>query len=134
MMKTSTKAFILALESVFVASFLAPVAVLAATSPTLVAACSYTVLGHSTVTNTGPSTMPGDLGISTGGAPTGFPPGVVGPPGTIRNAGDSHLKCSNKFGSLMSSGLPSSILLASTSSKKSPTTSFERRKIISFSI
>jgi hypothetical protein len=33
--------------------------------------------------------MPGDLGISIGGAPTGFPPGSVGPPGTIRNAGDS---------------------------------------------
>lgn len=88
-MKTSTKAFIIALESVFVASFMAPVAVLAATSPTLGAVGSYSVLGHTTVTNTGPTTMPGDLGISTGGAPTGFPPGVVGPPGTIRNPGDS---------------------------------------------
>lgn len=61
----------------------------AATSPTLGVVGSYSVLGHTTVTNTGATTMPGDLGISKGGAPTGFPPGVVGPPGTIRNAGDS---------------------------------------------
>jgi hypothetical protein len=33
--------------------------------------------------------MPGDLGVSIGGAPVGFPPGTVGPPGSIRNAGDS---------------------------------------------
>ena len=66
-----------------------PVDVLAATSPTLSSAGSYSVLGHTTVVNTGGTTMPGDLGISIGGAPAGFPPGNVGPPGTIRNAGDS---------------------------------------------
>lgn len=66
-----------------------PITVLAATSPTLGASGSYSVLGHTTVTNTGATTMPGDLGISIGGSPTGFPPGTVGPPGTIRNAGDS---------------------------------------------
>jgi hypothetical protein len=66
---------------------------LAAISPTLGAAASYSVLAGSIVTNTGPTTMPGDLGISPSiGVPphyTGFPPGVVGPPGTIHDA-DAH--------------------------------------------
>ena len=62
---------------------------LAATSPTLGIVGSYSVLGNTTVTNTGATTMPGDLGISKGGAPTHFPPGTVGPPGSIRNAADS---------------------------------------------
>lgn len=66
-----------------------PSTAFAATSPTLGTAGSYSVLGHTTVTNTGSTTMPGDLGISIGGQPTGFPPGIVGPPGTIRNAADS---------------------------------------------
>ena len=59
---------------------------LAATSPTLGAAASYSVLGGETVTNTGPTTMSGDLGVSPGSAVTGFPPGIVGPPGTIHKA------------------------------------------------
>jgi hypothetical protein len=59
---------------------------LSATSPTLGAAASYSVLGGQTVTNTGNTTMPGDLGVSPGSAVTGFPPGVVGPPGSIHAA------------------------------------------------
>jgi type VI secretion system secreted protein VgrG len=63
---------------------------LAAISPSLGAAGSYSVLAGSIVTNTGATTMPGDLGISPSiGVPphyTGFPPGVVGPPGTIHDA------------------------------------------------
>lgn len=74
---------------IFAVATIIPSTALAATSPTLGTAGSYSVLGHTTVTNTGGTTMPGDLGISIGGAPTGFPPGMVGPPGTIRNAGDS---------------------------------------------
>ncbi len=62
----------------------------AALSPTLGAVASYSVLAGSIVTNTGPSAISGNLGISPSiGVPphfTGFPPGAVGPPGTIHDA------------------------------------------------
>ena len=52
--------------------------VLAAPSPIdLGTAGSYAVLAGSTVTNTGPTTVQGDLGVSPGSAVTGFPPGTV---------------------------------------------------------
>ena len=58
---------------------------LAAVAPSLGTAGSFGILGGSTVTNTGPSIVIGDLGVSPGTAITGFPPGtVVG--GTIHAA------------------------------------------------
>ena len=89
MKKFNGKLLFSAIAAVFTLVVAGPASSVAATSPTLGPVGSYSVLGHTTVTNTGPTTMPGDLGISIGGAPTGFPPGSVGPPGTVRNAGDS---------------------------------------------
>lgn len=89
MNKLNIKLVIGIFTALFTATVVGSASVYAATSPTLGAAGSYSVLGHTTVTNTGPTTMPGDLGISIGGSPVGFPPGIVGPPGTIRNAADS---------------------------------------------
>jgi hypothetical protein len=45
---------------------------------------SVAVLGGQTVTNTGPSVINGDLGVSPGTSVTGFPPGIVN--GTIHAA------------------------------------------------
>ncbi|MGB4595560.1 MAG: ice-binding family protein [Anaerolineaceae bacterium] len=57
-----------------------------AISPDLGAAASYSVLAGTTVTNTGPTTMSGNLGVNPGSAVTGFPPGEVILPGVIHAA------------------------------------------------
>jgi len=61
------------------------IAMLIASQPAVAAAApvglgtagSFAVLAGTTVTNTGPSSISGDLGVSPGTAVTGFPPGIV---------------------------------------------------------
>jgi type VI secretion system secreted protein VgrG len=63
----------------------------AQTAPGLGAAASYAVLGGQTVTNTGPTTITGDLGVSPGTSVTNFPPGIV-TGGSIHSADASALQ------------------------------------------
>lgn len=66
----------------------------AATAPvSLGTAANYAVLAASTVTNTGPTKITGNLGLSPGTAITGFPPGEV--TGTIDAADGAALKAQN---------------------------------------
>ena len=60
----------------------------AATAPLLGTADAFSVLGAATVTNTGPSVLNRNLGVSPGTAVTGFPPGLLTPPATL-HAGDA---------------------------------------------
>jgi Ice-binding-like len=61
-----------------IALFIASQPAVAATAPVgLGTAGRFAVLAGTTVTNTGPSSISGDLGVSPGTAVTGFPPGHV---------------------------------------------------------
>jgi uncharacterized repeat protein (TIGR01451 family) len=81
----------LALALVMTAFFGARSRAWAATAPVpLGNAAGFAVLAGSTVTNTGPTTISGDVGLSPGTSVTGFPPGVVN--GTIHAADSSALR------------------------------------------
>jgi Ice-binding-like len=62
-----------------------PASALAATNPGLGTAGNFAVLAGTTVTNTGPTWITGQLGVAPGTAVTGFPPGTSG----VRHKGDS---------------------------------------------
>lgn len=68
-------------------------ATLLAVAPSLGAAGSFAVVGSSTVTNTGATTVNGNLGVSPGASVTGFPPGTV--TGTINIANAAALAAQN---------------------------------------
>lgn len=68
----------------------------AATPVGLGTAASYSVLAGTTVTNTGSTTLEGDVGVSPGSAVTGFPPGVT--TGTIHAADAVALQAQSDVG------------------------------------
>lgn len=65
----------------------------AATSVNLGAATPYAVLAGTTITNTGPTVITGDVGLSPGTAITGFPPGLAS--GSVTSADAASLAAQN---------------------------------------
>jgi outer membrane autotransporter protein len=73
----------------------------------------FGVLAGSTTTNTGPSVIQGNVGVSPGSALIGFPPGVVVPPGTIHVgdavASQAQVDLTTAYNTLM--GRPAQVIL-----------------------
>jgi len=87
---TSARTSLAKLTGVLGAAATVGLMVVASTSPShaqdLGTAADFAVLGGSTVTNTGPSVLIGNLGVSPGSAITGFPPGIVTAPSATHAA------------------------------------------------
>ena len=83
--RSSTRTLALAVAALALAPALLASSAHAASVP-LGTADSFAVLAATTVTNTGPTVIGGDVGVSPGTAITGFPPGVVSAPGTMHSA------------------------------------------------
>jgi hypothetical protein len=82
----SSRVFFIAVALGIVCSFLGANSAAAQQAPVgLGTAASFAVLAGTTVTNTGPSVISGDVGVSPGTAVVGFPPGIVNN-GTIHAA------------------------------------------------
>lgn len=56
---------------------------------------SFAVLAGSTVTNTGSTVIDGDVGVWPGSAMTGFPPGIVVPPGSLHYGDAAAMQAEN---------------------------------------
>ena len=84
---------------------------LTSAAPILGSAQDFSVLGASTVTNTGPSTIYGSLGVDPTNSITGFPPGIVTGGSIYEPGGVSNLAQSAALAAYTTlSGLSSAII------------------------